>query len=97
MSNPVSGYEGFESPDEQYYGTNPTLPVLFTGTYQVRQFGAGGASTYGRPKSITSALANPTAHMTTAENDSIAHATSQYVVTDNDKFNYWSASSSGLS
>lgn len=82
--NPDSGYEGFENPDEQYYGTGPTLPVLFTGSYQTRQFGVGGANTIGVPINIISALASPPSAMTTAA-DAVLTAP---VVTANDVFNY---------
>jgi hypothetical protein len=83
--NPVSGYEGFENPDEEYYGTSPSLPILFTGTYQVRQFGVGGAATTGASVNVLSALESPPAAMTTAA----SHALSGTVVTSNDINHYY--------
>jgi hypothetical protein len=88
MSGTPTGYVGFESPEEQYYGTSPTLPVLYTGAWQTRQFGVGGAKTLGRPYDVSTALASPPTKMTTAANDSITNATGLYVVTANDIFNY---------
>lgn len=87
LNNPP-GYQGFENPMLQYYGTDPTLPVLFTGAYQTRQFGVGQADGLGRPITITSALANASDNMTDAEEDSITHAVALYAVTANDVFNY---------
>jgi hypothetical protein len=97
MSLPVNpGYEGFESPEDLYPGNTQDLPLIYTGTYQIRQFGVGGAKGTGRSPTITKALAAPPAHLTTAENDSITHATALYVVTNNDQFNYWAAGSGGI-
>lgn len=86
--NPVSGYQGFENPEEQFYGTDPTLPVLFTGAYQVRQFGVGGATTQGAPITILSALANPPAAMVTAAEAAITDT----VTTSNDLARYYPSS-----
>lgn len=65
-----------------------TLPTLFTASYQTRQYGVGGASTYGQPPSIIAALKTPPAAMTTAVNSSAAKAIGFYVVTLRDKETY---------
>lgn len=83
--NPVSGYQGFEDPEEQYYGTDPTLPVTYTGAWQVRQFGVGGVSTFGTAPSVVDGLANPPTAMTTAAD---AVLTKQ-CVTQNDAYRYY--------
>jgi hypothetical protein len=84
MTGSPMGYTGFEDPENLYYGTSPTLPVLFTGAWQVRQFGVGAANTLGQPHSIASALANPPEAMTTAATSSATNAKDLYVVTPND-------------
>jgi hypothetical protein len=81
-------YEGFESPEEQYYGTSPTLPVTYTGAWQTRQFGVGGATAMGQSPSIASALASPPSAMTAAVATSETNAINQYIATANDVFNY---------
>jgi hypothetical protein len=83
-SNPDSGYTGFENPDELYYGYSPTLPTVYTGSYQIRQFGAGDARCSGHFHTITHSLANAPAAMTTAESDSLIHAAALFAVTQND-------------
>ncbi len=65
-NNPVSGYEGFEDPDEYDYG--PSVPQNYPMGLQVRQFGVGGTSTSGVYPTVLSALANPPAKMVTAAN-----------------------------
>ena len=87
MSSPM-GYSGFENPEEQYYGTGPSIPVLYTGGYQTRQFGVGAVSTVGRPIDISSALASPPSNMTNAATNSVTHAAALYAVTAGDIFNY---------
>lgn len=83
--NPASGYEGFENPDEEYYGTDPTLPIVLTGTYQVRQFGVGGAATTGAPVNILNALKSPPAAMVTAADAAL----NDTVYTQNDLYRFF--------
>ncbi len=81
VSTPT-GYDGFESPMRWYYGYNPPLPVLFTGAYQTRQTGVGGARGLGNNfASIQRSLNSPVAAMTKAYNDSLTRAAAFYVVT----------------
>lgn len=84
MTGSPMGYTGFEDPENLYYGTNPTLPVIYTGSYQVRQFGVGAASTLGQAPAIVSALASAPSAMVTATASSKTHARNLYVVTQND-------------
>lgn len=88
MTNVDAGYTGFENPDEQYYGTSPTLPVTYTGAWQTRQFGVGGANTIGSPIDASAGLASPPSAMTAAVASSVTNAEAQYTVTANDVFNY---------
>jgi len=88
LDNSVSGYQGFEDPMMQYYGsTADNIPTVYTKSYQTRQFGVGQANTIGRAPSVAAALDSPPTAMTTAETDSITHATALYVVTAADVFN----------
>lgn len=95
-------YTGYEDP-EQVYEVLADLPVLYTGAWQIRQFGAGDASTYGAGASILSALANPSANMVTAAENAESylggldgeHGNGEtgynYPVTANDKNRYFPA------
>jgi len=72
-----------------WYGLNPTLPVLFTGACQVRQVGVGDCvTTQGAYNSVYPALANPTANMTRANSHSTTRAVTLYQVTPQDIPNY---------
>lgn len=86
-SNAV-GYQGFENPENLYPGVGNIPPAIYTGAYQVRQFGAGNARTLGQSHTILSGLANPPAAMVTAANSSGTHAANLYAVTQNDLDNY---------
>jgi hypothetical protein len=85
--NPVSGYEGFENPDSLYYGYSPSLPEVYTGSYQVRQFGVGGSNAIGVPINILQALASPPENMVTAADAVLV----EEVVTQTDKDRYFPA------
>jgi len=75
LDNSVSGYQGFEDPMMQYYGsTADNIPTVYIKSYQTRQFGVGQANTIGRAPSVAAALDSPPTAMTTAETDSITHA-----------------------
>jgi hypothetical protein len=66
VENSISGYEGFEDPENEYYDPSLALPIVFTHSYQVRQFGVGGAACKGPSPTVLRALANPPAPMVTA-------------------------------
>lgn len=83
LSNPP-GYQGFEDPENLYPGATDNLPIVYTQSYQVRQFGVGQANTIGAPVTILGALKSPPAAMTTAA----AAAINAPVVTANDIFDY---------
>jgi hypothetical protein len=87
MTNSPITYQGFEDPEHTYYGagTSQNVPTFYTGAYQVRQFGVGGASATGAPVTLTAALANPPAAMATAE----ALALKAVVTTANDVVRYY--------
>jgi hypothetical protein len=87
MTGSPMGYTGLEDPMDLYYPT-ATLPVVYTGTYQIRQFGVGGARAFGAGVSILPALASPPANMTEAATVSATAAAALYVQTQHDKDNY---------
>jgi len=88
MTGSPMGYQGFENPENLYYGTSPTLPVVYTGAWQVRQFGVGDARGIGHAHTITHSLASAPAAMKTAESSSLTKAVTLYAVTQNDLDNY---------
>lgn len=78
---------------ENTWGTS--LPVLFTGAYQTRQFGVGDADTIGPFQTVAVSLATVPANMTSAINKSATRAVGLYVVSQSDKDRYSAAA--GLS
>jgi len=97
-------YDAFGNPMHLYYGANSEaeVPAFYTGGYQIRQFGAGDASTLRRGANVLSALANPPANMVTAaenadtsyggidlENGNGATGIANYPLTANDKTRYF--------
>lgn len=92
MANLI-GYMGFESPMNQY-SPGSTIPVLYTGAWQVRQFGAGDCLTQGSIgasypyANITSGLYTVPADMAEAVSVSLTAATALYLQSTRDKADY---------
>jgi hypothetical protein len=97
-------YDSFENPMHTYYGANSeaAVPAFYTGGYQIRQFGVGGASTLGQPPLILDALdpAQETNCNMAAAADNVYLGGSEvvtanngvdYPVTTNDKNRYFPA------
>ena len=93
MTTNQIGYMGFESPMNQY-SPAATIPVLYTGSAQVRQFGAGDCLTIGSAAgvypyaNITSALYTVPADMAEGVSVSITAATALYLQSTRDKADY---------
>lgn len=96
-------YYGYENPEENYQVLS-NMPVVYTGAWQMRQFGAGDASTHRVGANVLSALANPPANMVTAQENTAAYFggisldngngaadIANYPVTGNDKTRYFPA------
>lgn len=94
MTDSTIPYLGFENPEHTYYGANSegVLPAFYTGGYQIRQYGVGGADTLGQPPSILNALdPNQTTidNMVTAYNNAtgyLAGGASPVTQTDKDRY-----------
>lgn len=82
---PAGGFEGFEDPEDEYYG--PTYPAAFKLGYQGRQVGVGGSNTIGTPINILSALTAPPTTMANAA----AAVLTENIYTNNDLGRYFPA------